>query len=203
MKTLFIFTSSALLLFSSTASADWWQGWENTRSAQSKNQIQGQAQGATNSAIESRSEVLSWATGKAETDGDVDFSVNFKGSGATNLDGNSNLSTHAQAGGLTAENWSNYGNTSANTSTYGYGVNRNNGYAPNMPWNAQANRVSPQAYWPPRNNPALTPPQAPNFQQMQAQMEIRRKQYEAYAKQMAAQQKAAADAFKRQQQFNR
>ncbi|HIQ06845.1 MAG TPA: hypothetical protein EYH35_00110 [Thiotrichaceae bacterium] len=41
--------------------------------------------------------------------------------------------------------------------------------------------------------------QSPSFQQMQAQMDAQRKQYEAYAKQIAVQQKAMADAFQKAQ----
>lgn len=201
MKILFTLTSLTLLFFSSTSSADWWQGWENTNSRQANYSSEGQTKGSTNTNVESQSKMLSWTTGKAKTDGEIDFSVNFKGSGTTNVNANNNLSSNTQAHGVTTGNWSSYGNTSANTNSYG--LNRNNNYASNMPWNAQANRVNPRANWSQRKRPTLAPPQAPNFQQMQAQMEIQRKQYEAYAKQMAAQQKAAAEAFKLQQQFNR
>lgn len=187
------------LLISTSAMADWWDGWNNgSGSGQGYGTAQGNTSGSGNVAGDYRGSGQGWGTGKGDADGEVDFSISFKGKGRTNMDTAGNLQGNSSGSGNTAGNWSGQGNTSGNFQGDGYGQGDNSsyggfprsgyrGYGSNMPWgNSGGYGFAPSPY-----SPAITSGNRPSYQELQAQLVAQRKQYEAYIKQLMEQQRRA------------
>lgn len=205
------FTAAALLIaLTGTASADWWDGWNNGNgSGQGYGSGQGNARGDGNLAGDYQGSGNGWGTGKGDADGEVDFTITFKGKGKTDMDTAGNLSGNSRGSGNSAGNWAGQGNTAGNFAGNGYGEGDNSGYG--SPWGNNnwrgANRGYSFAPMPQTRMmaPGYAAPRyatpggvaAPSFQQQQAQMEAMRKKFEAMAQQIAVQQKAAADAYQK------
>ena len=191
-------------LLSNISYANWWNGWNNLDSNnQTNGSIQGLSTGSGNTRSTSQGSVQGWTSNTGNADSQVDFSVDFKGKGRTDLNAAGNLGANSQAATKATGSWINQANTVGNFLRRGYGTNSSSNKI-TMPWNGinmnglNQKPANPPMNWPPMKPTAFMPPQAPNFQQMQAQMEIQRKQFEAYVKQMTAQQEVAKQAYKNQ-----
>jgi len=181
-------TFAALIALSGTASANWFDGFNNGNgSGNGYGTAQGNTNGAGNGAGNANAAGNGWATGKGDADGEVDFSITFKGKGKTDMDTAGNLSGNGQGAGNTAGNWAGNGNSAANVAGNGTGSNATNGYA------NTGNGYAP-AYAPAGYNPAVAGTAAPtqNYAQLKAMWEAQRKQADEMLKRIEAAQKAAA-----------
>ncbi|KAG1665759.1 Lipopolysaccharide export system ATP-binding protein LptB [Nymphon striatum] len=174
-------TFAALIALSGTASADWFDGFNNgNASGNGYGNAAGDTNGAGNAAGSANGAGNGWGTGKGDADGEVDFSITFKGKGKTNMDTAGNLTGNGQGAGNTAANGAANGNSAGNFVGNGTGTNNTNG-------SANTGGYAPAGY-----NPAATA-QAPqqNYQQLKAMWEAQRKQADEMLKRIEAAQQQA------------
>lgn len=208
--------ATSLILFCASTSADWWDGWnDGSGSAQSYGNAQGNTQGSGNATGDYRGTGRGWGYGKGDADAEVDFSLSFKGKGRTDMDTAASLTGNTRGSGVTAGNWSGQGNSAGNFQGNGYSQSEGSeykGYGSDIPWGnnrrsnqRRANAFPPTPYttpYPSMIRPYSMSPSygsSPGFQQMRAQMEMQRRQHEAYTKRMIEQQKAQMEAYKKAQ----
>ncbi|SEA63050.1 hypothetical protein SAMN05660964_02054 [Thiothrix caldifontis] len=161
------FTKIALLIVlltvSSQLSAEFFEGFDNNRSAgQADSAEQGQANVTGQSYNAGNSEASGWVRGSSNTDAEVDFSLNFQGKGRTDIASDvyesSGGQTNAYLQGYTDNNGLGYNNLYGYTQSYtGMG-----NYYPfyNIPY----------GYFPMPMSYGLPITQAPDFSQIQQQM---------------------------------
>ena len=71
-------TFAALIALSGTASADWFDGFNNgSGNANGYGNAAGNANGAGNAAGDYDGRANGWGTGKGDADGEVDFAITF------------------------------------------------------------------------------------------------------------------------------
>lgn len=128
-------TLTALIALMGTASANWFDGFNNAMGNGN-----GAANGTTagNAATNGNATGTGWATGKGDADGEVDFSISFKGKGSTDMDtagngaANANGMTNMAGNGLA--NGSNVaGSNGAETTTSYAPAGFNPSFAGNAP----------------------------------------------------------------------
>ncbi|KAG1707560.1 hypothetical protein GQR58_003232 [Nymphon striatum] len=185
-------TFAALIALTGTASADWFDGFNNgSGNGNGYGTATGNTNGAGNAAGNGNVDGNGWGTAKGDADGEVDFAITFKGKGKTNMDTAGNLTGNGQGAGNTAGNYAGNGNTAGNFSGNGYGQGDNTGYGSSMPFNNSNNRGYAPA-------PAAFAPAAaaqPNYNQLKAMWEAQRKQADEMLKRIEAAQKTAAPNF--------
>lgn len=161
MKRNIILFSTVIITLSTTASADWWDGWNNTNSSANTHgnsksityeNIRGSGAGA--------GKTNNWGTGNGEVNASVGFRMNFKGKGRAKMD------TKTAADSATNTSANIQGNATSNTQNTGYlagygtGLNNqnNNGsrfpFANNNNFFGHTNRM-PMGYGLPNFNPPL------------------------------------------------
>ena len=184
-------TLTALIALTGTASADWFDGFNNGNgSGNGYGNAAGNTNGAGNAAGNGTANGNGWGTAKGDADGEVDFSITFKGKGRTDMDTAGNLSGNGEGAGNAAGNGNGmgnmagngYGNGNSSTNTNGSGNGfGNNGYAP-------AGSFAPAGY-----NPAVAAAApAQDYTQLKAMWEAQAKQAEEMLKRIEAAQKSAA-----------
>jgi len=178
-------TFTALLALTGTASADWFDGFNNgSGNGNGYGTAAGNTNGAGNAAGNGNVDGNGWGTAKGDADGEVDFAITFKGKGRTDMDTAGNLSGNGQGAGNTAGNYAGYGNTAGNFAGNGYQSNNTNGYGYNG--YAPAGSFAPAGY-----NPAVAAP-TQDYTQLKAMWEAQRKQADEMLKRIEAAQKNAA-----------
>ena len=115
MKRNIILFSTLIITLSTTASADWWDGWNNTSSTanthgNSKSNTDGNIQGSGTGAGKTNN----WGTSNGDIDGSVGFSMNFKGKGRAKMD------TKMAADNATNTSGNTQGSAVSNTQSTGY-----------------------------------------------------------------------------------
>ena len=169
-------TFAALIALSGTASANWFDGFNNgTGNGNAYGNALGNGNGAGNATGNADAKGNGWGTGKGNADGEVDFSITFKGKGRTDMDTAGNLTGNAKGAGNTAANAVANGNTASKLAANGTGANKTNGTA-----NTNGYQFAPTA----------TAAQ-PSYAQLKAMWEAQRKQADEMLKRIEEQQKAA------------
>ncbi|MCK5903082.1 MAG: hypothetical protein KAG28_08020 [Cocleimonas sp.] len=171
-------TFVALIALTGTASANWFDGFNNGK---------GVTNGAGNTAGNTQGNVASkgngaangngWATGKGDAAGEVDFSISFKGKGNTNMDTKGQLVGDTKVAGDATGNGAGTGNVAGNGATRASGANSTNGSAQTF-----------------NNNGFGSATAAPSAAQMKAALHAQIQQATAMLKRLEAQEKAAKTA---------
>ena len=187
-------TLVSLLALSASASANWFDGFNNGMgNGNGYGNAAGNTNGAGNAAGNGNATGNGWGTAKGDADGEVDFSITFKGKGRTDMDTAGNLTGQGQGTGNTDGKFTGNGTTDANMAGNGSNQANSSSQGSNMPWNnsftgnngsAQAPRFAPAGF-----SPSAAP--AVDYVQLKAMWEAQRKQADQMLKRIEAAQKAA------------
>ncbi len=180
-------TLTALIALTGTASANWFDGFNNGM-GNGNAYGNGAANGTTagNGAGNAQANGTGWGTGKGDADGEVNFSISFKGKGGTNMDTAGNLTGNGQGAGNTAANANGATNMAGNGLANGSNVAGSNGAA-------TTSNFAPAGFNPSFSGTAPTATVATqDYTMLKAQWEAQAKQAAEMLKRIEAAQKAAA-----------
>jgi len=174
-------TFAALIALSGTASANWFDGFNNGNGAGNATG-NGAADATGNAATKGNGAAQGngWGTGKGDAAGEVDFSISFKGKGNTNMDTKAQLAGDTKVAGDATGNAAGKGNGAANGTANATGENGYKGSAQTM----TNNGFAPATYAP--RTAAVA-----SSAQMKAALQAQIKQATEMLKRIEAQEKAA------------
>ena len=135
-RVVFSILGTVLVAFSNSATADWFDGWNNANTQGSgTGNASGWGTGSGDGSTSGQGNVSGWGTGKGDADGEVDFSLKFKGKGRTDMDTKMSGDGQTDFAGNVIGDTTAAGNTAGNVTGQGSGSNEN-GYSGN-PWNSR------------------------------------------------------------------
>ncbi|MEE9303649.1 MAG: hypothetical protein V3U84_07665 [Thiotrichaceae bacterium] len=152
-----ILSLSILVSLSTNASADWFNGWNNANTQGSETgNAAGLGTGSGNSSTSGQGKVSGWSTGKGDADGEIDFSLTFKGKGRSNMDTKISANGATDFAGNAIGDTTAFGNTTGNFISSGTNSN-NSGYR-GTPWNNSG--YNQYSYGVPRQMLSMSPMQS-------------------------------------------
>ncbi len=137
-------TFAALLALSTTASADWLDGFNNGNgSGNAAGNGAGSTQGNATTKGNAAGKGNGWAAGKGDADGEVDFSINFKGKGRSNMDSKMQAAGDTQGAGDMKNSGNGSATVAGNSAGNMAGSNANNASGQGFSNNSQSQQRMP------------------------------------------------------------